>query len=111
MRFYILILHIEPIKINNQMDNLLRQRMEMAKLVPPGIRVRKEFLHGKLFYIFHHIELGDIGRISIQDINGKTLLTAEINERFEGPDREQQEKILFPLVEKISDKMVSFFGE
>ncbi|MEI7489134.1 MAG: hypothetical protein WCJ72_17340 [Chryseobacterium sp.] len=93
------------------MDNLLRQRMEMAKLVPPGIRVRKEFLHGKLFYIFHHIELGDIGRISIQDINGKTLLTAEINERFEGPDREQQEKILFPLVEKISDKMVSFFGE
>ncbi|MBP6913848.1 MAG: hypothetical protein KBC00_04580 [Candidatus Levybacteria bacterium] len=92
------------------MDNLLRLRMEMGGLVPPEIRVRKVVLYGKLFYIFHHTELGDVGRISIQNITGKTLLTAEINERFEGADRELQEKILFPLVEQISDKMTSFFG-
>lgn len=93
------------------MDNLLRLRMEMGGLLPPEIRVRKMVLYGKLFYVFHHVELGDVGRISIQNINGKTLFTAEINERFEGADREQQEKILFPLVEKISDKMTSFFGD
>lgn len=93
------------------MDNLLRLRMEIASLVPPEIRARKEFLHGKWFYIFSHVELGDIGRISIQNLNGKTLFTAEINDRFEGTDREQQEKILFPLVQQISDKMTSFFGD
>lgn len=68
-------------------------------------------LYGNLFYVFHHVELGNVGRISIQNISGKTLFTAEINERFEGADRAQQEKKLFPLVEQISDKMISFFGD
>lgn len=72
--------------------------------------MRKELLYGRWYYIFHHIELGDIGRISVRNVylKEKSLFVAEINAGVDDPDREEKEKILFPLVENISDKMISF---
>jgi len=95
------------------MKNSERLREEMEDLVPPEIKVRKELLYGRWYYIFQHIELGDIGRISVRNghLKETSLFVAEINAGIDDPDREEKEKILFPIVENISNKMISYFNE
>lgn len=93
------------------MKNAEILRREIEDLVPLEIKVRKELLYGRWYYIFRHIKFGDIGRISVRNRHLKetSLFVAEISAGADDPDREEKEKILFPLVENISDKLHSFF--
>ncbi|MCF2221036.1 hypothetical protein H9Q08_17255 [Chryseobacterium sp. PS-8] len=86
---------------------------ELLLIAPNEIKIRHEFIYKRWFFIFEHEELGTIGRISLRkkDLNRESIFVCEIHAGNNDPNRSQKEKLLFPLLDKISERIEFLFQD
>lgn len=86
---------------------------KLLLIAPNEIKIRQEFIYKRWFFIFEHEELGTIGRISLRkkDFNRESIFVCEIHAGNNDPDRSKKEKLLFPLLEKISERAEFLFPD
>ena len=62
-------------------------------------------------FVFRHKEVGELGRLRVQQVRGQTRISSEVVGDPADPMTKKRQATLEPLTSKISDEMVRFTGE
>ena len=82
-----------------------RKELPMAFQLPPEITFSKERLSDCWAYVFRHKELGELGRILLQEVGGQTRISCEVVGNPSDPITQKRRDIFEPLSREIVDQM------
>lgn len=96
-----------------------KRKQELAEKIkgrglplPPEVSCRKEILPtGKPFYIFRHVELGDLGRMLIVPNGNESQFMFEVTGEEDDPMTDQKKAVFEPIAHDIGNLMESILGK
>ncbi len=85
-------------------------RNTMPFSLPPEITVSKKKLPQGWAFVFRHKEMGELGRLRVQEVGGETRISSEVVGDPADPMTERRRAILEPLTREISCQMDRLTG-
>lgn len=80
--------------------------------MPAGVTSTREPIPGGFVYVFRHTELGDLGRLLVQEESrGRTHITSEIAGDPDDPMTRRRRAILEPIIDELDRQMTHRYGE
>ena len=78
--------------------------------LPPEITFSKQRLSDCSAYVFRHKELGELGRILLQEVGGQTRISCEVVGNQTDPMTQKRKDIFEPLSREIANQMANQTG-